>query len=836
MSNSNYRTNKNLVASQISELNLSGDGRIYGKTYTNSLQVIGNTTSDTMIVTDNITTPKLTIDENNGEGIVMNNHTIEDVSELKVDKITKNRETEINIDSDIKLGTNEIKSVSKITTDMIDSGEINNTGNISTDTLGTRALNTDIDADQHEITNMKKISGDNVNNFEIRNTSLIDGKSHTNPTGRKIQVTGGTTLEFGNSLCIENNEITPTDFTVFKNGLYSPSDFLLVNGSIDMTRNQFMLEVGGDISSHNGTIKTNRIDSMVSGSSIDFNNTTIDNIHMIKTNSIEVTSSSTDIVVGSDLDIQNNDISNVNTFSTTSINIDGVPFIPSDYEQYESYKFNTSNLLQDDWFTIAQCSDGTDKDDLRADALFVVEDRLGSRHQTIVFRSGGRFAAGHYINIDMNSWYSVTRFAKIRIAYAATNTYAGFVLQLQLAPEVSAISSSLVTLRIYQNRNKGGWNSLLSDTQTTSPFADNSPEGYVTDPGGSLFGQPYPDFLESSALNLVVDNRNDLISYTSPIELLKSLYTPKASVTNLLRYDSNQPLNVGETTTSPTGTEYIKANEPIVFKNNTNLNNTKTYLTSMSTNTKEGAVIYSRAVSSTSQNSDTFLNEFVVGGGDKTPVYMSTPTKYRMYAILNTKSTPVPYPGSDIHIPNTSVFYLTMPDLTYYDSSYSYGNIASFSNMTFGGDGFCDRIIVHPVKHRVKIEGAIAGTKTCTFEIWGVNETKGGLSDVSSNTNSENAVKFFSNTISSSAVTSFHNVPFNRDGATLNETKPIMYKSNQRLKIHKDDNYYFVPVARNTGVITLNLTYSNFNAGSQAFTYPNSTFMVDALVNIHCDV
>lgn len=393
-----------------------------------------------------------------------------------------------------------------------------------------------------------------------------------------------------------------------------------------------------------------------------------------------------------------------------------------------------------------------------------------------------------------------------------------------------------MTLRIYQNRNKGGWLSVLSDTLTSSPFADNNPEGYVTDPGGSLFGQPYPHFLESSALNVLVDNRHDLVSYTSPVELLKSLYTPKVNVTNLIRYDSNQPLNIGTTTTSPTGTEYIKANEPIVFKNNTNLNNTKTYLNSLSTNTKEGAVIYSRATSSTTQNSDTFLNEFVVGGGDKTPVYMSTPTKYRTYAILDTKSTPVPDPGSNNHISNTSVFYLTMPDLTYYDSSYSYTDIASFSNMTFGGDGFCDRILVHPVKHRVKIEGVIAGTKTCSFEIWGINETKSGLSNVTSNTETENAVKFFSNTISTSAITSFHNVPFNRDGTTLYETKPKMYKSSQRLKIYKDDNYYFVPIARNTGVVTLLLTYSNFTAGSQAFTYPNSTFMIDVLANIHGDV
>lgn len=53
MSNSNYKNNKNLVASQLNHLNLSGDGHIHGKMFTRDLQVLGNTTTDDMIITNN---------------------------------------------------------------------------------------------------------------------------------------------------------------------------------------------------------------------------------------------------------------------------------------------------------------------------------------------------------------------------------------------------------------------------------------------------------------------------------------------------------------------------------------------------------------------------------------------------------------------------------------------------------------------------------------------------------------------------------------------------------------------------------------------------------------
>ena len=863
MSNSNYKNNKNLVASRINELNLNGDGRIYGKTYTKDLQVIGNTTTDDLIVTNKITTPTIVtakLEAYNPNAVQPSDYVI-DVSNHTLDKVEVLNVNELNatsLGSELDAKDNNIIKVNNIGTKTI-----NATTSITTPSLSA-TLGADLNANQQDITNIKELKGNDTDPFNLKNVTSISGPSATSTLPRKIDI-DSTTLEFGNSLCISGNEITPTDFSNYTGGTYAPGDFLLLNGSIDMTRKDFILDVGGDISTYNGTIKTDKIDSVASsGSTIDFNNTTLDNVNSINVNSLNK-GTSTSIKINDDLDLlgtgAGKNIENVNTISTFNINIDGDKFDPNEYEKVEGYSFSTVNVQPEDWITLARCSDGTDKDDLRADALFVIEDRLGSRHQCITFRAGGKFSTGHYINILQNSYYTTGRFQKLRIAYSnnSGDTYSGFLLQVQVDSNQSSVSTSTVKLRVYQNRNSTGWYSprytpptssgggqgptintpdpRFPETSVVSPSAENAPVGYMTDPATdsngdpyvSLFGQPYPHFLESSELNNLIDGQRTLISFTSPLEALESIYTPKASVTNLLRYDSNQPLNVGATTTNPSGTEYIKANEPIVFKNNTNLSNTVTYLNSMSQNTKEGAVVYSRAVSSTTQNSDTFLNEFVLGGGDKTPVYMSTPTKYTVHAILDKSS------GSTSHSSNDMRYYLTMSNLTYYDTAYTYPDIGILGAMSFGADGFCDRIIVHPVKHRVQITG-VTGNKRCAFEIWGVNAstTRNGTGDAQSNTQTENAVKFYSSTITQ--YNSFvYDYPFNRIGSQEYDA-PRMHKSSTRLKIYKEDTYYFLPITRNTGTNSFTLTYSNASAGTQSFSYAPITFIIDILANIHCDV
>lgn len=865
MSNSNYKKNKNLVASRINELNLTGDGRIYGKTYTNDLQVIGNTTTDNMIVTDKITTPTIVtakLEAYNPNALQQSDYVI-DVSNHTLDKVEVLNVNELNATSlgselDAKdnniievnnIGTKTINATTSITTPSLTA-----TTSITTPSLSA-TLGADLNANQQDITNIKELKGNDTDPFNLKNVTSISGPSATSNLDRKIDI-DSTTLEFGDSLCISGNEITPTDFSNYTGGTYAPGDFLFLNGSIDMTRKDFILDVGGDISTYNGTIKTNKIDSVTStGSTIDFNNTTLDNVNSINVNSLNK-GTSTSIKINDDLDLlgtgAGKNIKNVNTISTFNINIDGDKFDPNEYEKVEGYSFDTVNVQVDDWITLARCSDGVNSNDLRADALFVLEERDSGKHQCITFRSGGKFSSGLYINILQNSCYSNSRFKKLRIAYGTTNSnaYSGFLLQVQVNSVVTSSGpSDIVNLRVYQNRNEKGWYSprytpptssgggqgptintpdpRFPETSVISVTADNAPEGYI--PNTTLYQKVYPNFLESSELNNIIDNQRSLISFTSPVEALTSMYTPKASVTNLLRYDSNQPLNVGATTTNPSGTEYIKANEPIVFKNNTNLSNTVTYLNSMSQNTKEGAVVYSRDISSTTQNSDTFLNEFVLGGGDKTPVYMSTPTKYTVHVILDKSS------GSTSHSSNDMRYYLTMSNLTYYDMTYSYEDIGVLGAMSFGADGFCDRIIVHPVKHQVQITGII-GNKRCAFEIWGVNasSTRNGTGDAQSNTQTENAVKFYSSTITS-YNNNVYDYPFNRIGSQEYDA-PRMHKSSTRLKIYKEDTYYFLPITRNTSTNAFTLTYLNKAAGTQSFSYAPITFIIDILANIHCDV
>lgn len=266
MSNTNYRKNKNLIASNINSLNLSGDGHVHGTLYSEDLYIDGTITSDIIVGTDHITTTL-----------------------LNTDSITTLNEDRDNINMNGKKLSNvgiPIENDDVATKQYVD----NNTSSIPNN-LVENPLDVNLDANQKEITNISGLRGNNINPFEIRDVSLITGKS-TNIIGnpRKIDI-DSTTLEFGNALCIEGNEITPTDFSTYKSLGYTPVDSLIINGSLDMTRDDFNLSLGGDITlTNNGTIKTNRIDSATSsGSIVDFNNTTLENVNNVNAVSINKT-------------------------------------------------------------------------------------------------------------------------------------------------------------------------------------------------------------------------------------------------------------------------------------------------------------------------------------------------------------------------------------------------------------------------------------------------------------------------------------------------------------------------------------------------------------------
>lgn len=176
----------------------------------------------------------------------------------------------------------------------------------------------------------------------------------------------------------------------------------------------------------------------------------------------------------------------------------------------QELKFNTSNIPPNNWFTLATSGDGLDKGGLRSDALFVLEDRLGSHHHCLIFRAGAKYDSGIYIDVQ-SSWYNVPRIQALRIGYHST--WDGSILQAQLNSDSASQSTSTMTLRIYQNKNDEGWftNSTLLPP---APFPNNSPRVYVTD-SPSNPGAVYPNFRESGNIIYDGNGRNTTQTTTS---------------------------------------------------------------------------------------------------------------------------------------------------------------------------------------------------------------------------------------------------------------------------------------------------------------------------------
>ena len=173
---------------------------------------------------------------------------------------------------------------------------------------------------------------------------------------------------------------------------------------------------------------------------------------------------------------------------------------------YEEHVFNTNAVTQNTWITLAQTGDGSDRNQLRSDGLFILEDRLGSHHQTIIFRAGAKFNSGIYINVIINTWFSTARFKDLRIAY--DGTYDGSVLQVQ----VNTQNTSNVTLRVYHDKNNQGW--FVPSSLTGSPAGNNNPTVYVVTGSSNGFGHVYTGF--RTAGNILYDpNGRNSTSATS---------------------------------------------------------------------------------------------------------------------------------------------------------------------------------------------------------------------------------------------------------------------------------------------------------------------------------
>ena len=200
MSNISFKKNQNLIASNISSMNLSGDGHIYGSLYVEDVRINDTLISNTVVGTDHITTPQMIIDEDNGININMNGHKIINVGEPTDD--------------------NDV-TTKKFVEDTISSNSSNSLSN---------PLNSDLDL--------------NTNN--ILNINNIDGIQYGQTIKQRLGI-DNTILEFNNKLCIEGNTVTPTDINRHIDGTSLPNDELIIEGSVKMNSKQYNLNVGGTV-------------------------------------------------------------------------------------------------------------------------------------------------------------------------------------------------------------------------------------------------------------------------------------------------------------------------------------------------------------------------------------------------------------------------------------------------------------------------------------------------------------------------------------------------------------------------------------------------------------
>ena len=573
----------------------------------------------------------------------------------------------------------------------------------------------------------------------------------------------------------------------------------------------------------------------------------------------------------------------------------------------EEFTFNTSNISPDDWFTLAQTGDGSDRNQLRSDGKFILEDRLGSRHHTLIFKAGAKFNSGIYINVLESSWFATPRIKALRIAY--NSTYDGTVLQAQLNSDAGSQSSSNFKLRIYQNRNSHGWVSDISG----SPSSENSPTCYVVNNSSNGFGTAYPNFRESGNVIYDPNNRNTTQTTTNNVVVQQSTLTVENS--SGVNIECNQSpgnivLDTIGNTVPPTGatrgislashegmllqcnndsgvsdpgvfvvdgnvwyfntggfnmngknvdnadrveaqtftrrdntTTYKKitfgtydiANsqtysrflEPIVFKNNTNPSNSETYLQNLSDNSEEGAVIYARNTQVPADNTAALFNEFIFGGGQRTPVYLTPPTIKKMSTALISGSKTHPY-----SVTTSSPVYISgAEDMSQFSIDSAWNNTGLAIHWIPGCNGFLDRIVMNPYRSRVRITSG-SGTKVIQFETWIINSTR-GYSNMVNSTVTEYAVQFANHTYTTTSTNvQYRSYPFN-DGSG----QPRVYKTSQKLKILEGETYSLYCVIRLASGPSITCTFSNSQAGSGS-SWPNGAIPMtfDLYCHLHCEL
>jgi hypothetical protein len=203
--------------------------------------------------------------------------------------------------------------------------------------------------------------------------------------------------------------------------------------------------------------------------------------------------------------ILSTDISATNIDASANLTLGGIPVA---LRQETEFTFDPS-LNNGDWVTIAQAGIATDRNSLRADGLFHIFENQASHHNSLVFRAGGKFSSGYYLNAIASSWFSSPSFTALRIA--SLSTYDGFVLQMQVEAPVVTVPAQKYFLKLYQDQNNDGWTNLIDGDGIT---ADNTPTVYVTQSPSNPTGTPYSNFRVCGSLDWDPQGRNSIASTT----------------------------------------------------------------------------------------------------------------------------------------------------------------------------------------------------------------------------------------------------------------------------------------------------------------------------------
>lgn len=308
---------------------------------------------------------------------------------------------------------------------------------------------------------------------------------------------------------------------------------------------------------------------------------------------------------------------------------------------YEEYVFDDANLAVGDWISLMQVGDGVGDGSLRADALFVLEDRSSGGHHTLKFHA--KFKHGKcLLEVISSNFYSADRIDGLRVV--GKRVYDGGILQVRLSRK----TGNDMILRVYENLNTKGWVSLVGEQKNnTSPNPDNTPTVYTNNPTRPVssvysgFGNIYPateltevTVVSAVSKNAIKSTNADIYYHESDIDIYDGSLDLSGSNINMnngsnIDMNNNNILSVNETDitlatittaevdriTRITGSgghvkigtaaanasagQRVEVTEPLVLYTGNNGVTNINYKTSLSFSLPEGSVIYdARATSS----------------------------------------------------------------------------------------------------------------------------------------------------------------------------------------------------------------------------------------------